>query len=173
MTSAPHDVEHVALGDGTKLTSRPARPDDRERVVRAFAALDRESVYTRYFTYKRELSEADLAHLDTMDFVREAILVATVESSEGETIVGTCRFIALDAPATAEVSFTIEEDFQGRGIAGRLLERLAVIARANGIARFEAVVLRENKAMLRVFERAGWPMTSRREDGTIAVTLSL
>lgn len=173
MTATPQGVEHATLRDGTKLAIRPARPDDRERVVRAFAALDRESVYTRFFTYKRELSEADLAPLDTKDFAREAMLVATVDTHEGETIVGTCRYIAQDAPGAAEVAFTIEEDYQGRGIAGRLLARLATIARANGITRFEAVVLPQNKAMLRVFERAGWPMTTRREDDTIAVTLAL
>ena len=173
MTFAAQGVEHVTLRDGTQLAIRAVRPDDRERVVRAFAALDRESVYTRYFTYKRELSEADLAHLDTMDLVREAILVATVTGKDGETIVGAGRYIVQDAPDAAEIAFTIEEDYQGHGIAGRLLERLARIARANGIDRFEAVVLQENKAMLRVFERTGWTMTTRREDDTIAVTLAL
>jgi RimJ/RimL family protein N-acetyltransferase len=173
MNSTPQGVERVTLPDGTQLAIRAVRPDDRERVVRAFAKLDRESVYTRYFTFKRELSEAELAHLDAMDSTREAMLVATVDTYEGETIVGTCRYIAQDAPGAAEVAFTIEEDYQGRGIAGRLLERLASIARANGITRFEAVVLKENRAMLRVFERTGRPMTTRREDDTIAVTLAL
>ena len=172
--ASPHLASETAvLKDGTGLTIRPARPDDGPRIARAFAGLERESVYTRFFTYKRELSDKELAHLDTMDFVREAMLVATVDGKDGEAIVGTCRYIAHDVPGAAEVAFTIEEDFQGRGIAGRLLERLAGIARASGIAGFEAVVLAENKAMLRVFERAGWPMTTRREDDTIVVVLTL
>jgi len=173
MTSTPQGVEHTALRDGTKLTIRPVRHDDRERVVRAFAALERESVYTRFFAFKHELSESDLARLDAMDLAREAMLVATVNGDEGETIVGTCSYIAQDAAGAAEVAFTVEEDYQGRGIAGRLLERLVAIARANGFARLEAVVLNDNKSMLRVFERAGLPVTTKREDGTIAVTLTL
>ena len=87
MSGNPQVGERMRLRDGTMLSIRSARPDDRERIVRAFAGLDRESVYTRYFTYKRELSEADLAHLDAMDFAREAILVATVEGEDGEAIV--------------------------------------------------------------------------------------
>lgn len=170
MSSSPQFGERMRLRDGTMLTIRPARPDDRERIVRAFAGLDRESVYTRYFTYKRELSEADLAHLDAMDFAREAILVATVEREDGEAIVASGRYVVCE-PSTAEVAFTVEEDYQGRGIAGRMLAWLAELARANGISRLEARVLASNAPMLRVFERTGWPTTKRREDDTIILTL--
>jgi RimJ/RimL family protein N-acetyltransferase len=172
MSGNPQVGEHMRLRDGAMRTIRSARPDDRERITRAFAGLDRESVYTRYFTYKRELSEADLAHLDAMDFAREAILVATVEGEDGEAIVASCRYVVCD-PSTAEVAFTVEEDYQGRGIAGRMLARLAELARAHGIARFEAVVLQGNQSMLRVFERSGFPTTKRREEGTIVLTLTL
>lgn len=176
MTGANPVAERVTLRDGTQITIRPARPDDRERFERAFAALDRESVYTRFFAYRSELGDAEYARLADMDYAREAILVATVEGDGGETIVGSCRYVTGNPPRhppTAEVAFTIEEDYQGRGIAGRLLERLAGLARTHGIACFEAVVLGHNQSMLRVFERSGLPATTRREDDTVVLTLAL
>jgi ribosomal protein S18 acetylase RimI-like enzyme len=67
----------------------------------------------------------------------------------------------------------VEEDFHGLGIAGRVLRHLAAIARARGIASFEAEVLPENKAMQAVFARSGLPMRTRREDGVVHVALAL
>ena len=56
---------------------------------------------------------------------------------------------------------------------GRLLAHLSAIARDRGIARFEADVLAENKAMLVVFERSGLPMRKSRDGGVLHVTLDL
>ena len=44
---------------------------------------------------------------------------------------------------------------QGRGIGSVLLEHLAAAARESGVRRFQAVVLAENRAMMRVFREAG------------------
>ena len=67
----------------------------------------------------------------------------------------------------------VEEDYHGLGIAGRLLRHLAAIARERGIATFEADMLSENKSMLAVFARTGWPMQTQRDGGTTHVLLTL
>ena len=163
------------LKDGTPVTIRTVRPDDRARLVIAFAGLEHESVYRRFFTAKRELSRAELDRIEAMDFVHDVMLVVTVGTGEGETIVASGRYIAepSGAPSAAEVAFTVEEDFHGRGVAGLLLRHLANLARANGIARLEAEVLRENKGMLKVFSRCGLPMRQRVEGGQVHVSLDL
>ena len=56
------------LRDGTPVLIRAARADDRERLIAAFRGLDSQSVYTRYFSFKKELSEAELGRLDAADF---------------------------------------------------------------------------------------------------------
>ena len=50
----------------------------------------------------------------------------------------------------------VADAHQGRGIGSVLLEHLAEIGRELGITRFEAVVLAENRTMLRVFLDAGY-----------------
>ena len=67
----------------------------------------------------------------------------------------------------------VDKRYHGQGIAGRLLTHLAAIARERGIGALTAEVLAENKPMLAVFARGGFPMQKRREGGVVHVTLSL
>jgi RimJ/RimL family protein N-acetyltransferase len=176
MIDARRYVGQDSLRDGTRVTIRAVRADDRDRVAKAFGNLERESVYTRFFTYKKALSDAELASIDGMDFVNDVMLIATLAQDADEIVIGSARYIAHDAPdgaRAAEVAFTVEEDFQGKGIAGRLFGHLVGIAREAGIARFEADVLSGNKAMLAVFAKSGLPMSQKREGGVVHVSLAL
>ena len=164
------------LKDGTTVTIRAIRGDDGGKVLEAFTNLDRESIYTRFFTYKRHLTETELRQLTDVDFDHVVALVVTTRTRDGETIIADGRYITDDAPRScrsAEVAFTTEEEYQGRGIARLLLRHLVRIARENGVSRLEADVLAGNHPMLTVFRRSGLPMQQRSEDGVLHVTLLL
>jgi GNAT superfamily N-acetyltransferase len=165
-----------SLKDGTAVTVRALRADDRERMARAVRGLERESIYFRLFSYRNELTEAGLDRIMRFDPDREVALVATIGTGADETIVGAGRYVVDDAQATpraAEIAFMVEEDYQGRGLASRLLRHLVHVARGRNVALFTAEVLAENTGMLRVFERSGLPMTTRRELGVVHVALAL
>jgi GNAT superfamily N-acetyltransferase len=101
-------------------------------------------------------------------------LVGTCATEDGDAIIAGGRYIVCDAAGQrAEVAFTVRDDYQGLGIAGRLLEHLVRIARDQGIAELVADVLPQNSAMLRVFARSGLPMTPSRGDGVVHVRLAL
>ena len=51
------------LKDGKAVAVRAIRANDRDAVARGFGALDREAIYTRPFTYKKELTDAELRQL--------------------------------------------------------------------------------------------------------------
>ena len=68
---------------------------------------------------------------------------------------------------SAEVAFVARDDHQGRGLGSILLEHLAAAARENGLRRFEAEVLAENHAMVRVFRQAGYQVSRAFEDGVL------
>ena len=102
--------------------------------------------------------------------------MATLHDGRDEVIVGSGRYVAAGGTAPrrrAEVAFVVEEDYQGQGIARRLLAHLADIARAHGFAEFEACVLPQNRSMLAVFAGSGLAMTQRREEGAVLVKLAL
>ncbi len=176
MNLARDHVWAETLRNGLEVTIRPLRPDDRDRIAAAFRQLDRESIYTRLFSYRTELTEAGLDRIMRVDPAGEAALLVTLGTGKDEIVIGSGRFMGAPgsgAARTAEIAFVVEEDYHGLGIAGRLLRHLAEIAREKGIAEFEADVLAENKAMLAVFARSGLPMEKRRDGETVHLTLSL
>lgn len=168
-----HDAR---LRNGTPVLIRPIQHDDRQRIISAFRKLEPETIYTRFFSAKRELTETDLARIDASDFVHSLALVATLAEGGDEVIIGGGAYTVLDRPGqplTAEVSFTVEEDYHGQGLSGLFMRLLTQIGRARGIRRFEAEVLAGNTPMLRVFQRSGLPLSKRIEDGVVRVVMDL
>ena len=147
------------LKNGIAVKIRAIRPSDKAGVADAFGKLEPESVYTRFFHAKSSLSNQELKAATEVDFENVVALVVTIESGGKETIIGGGRYLAFDRPSSrsAEIAFLVEEDYQGLGIAGRILKHLACIARERGVGQFVAEVLPQNKAMLAVFAQADSP----------------
>lgn len=166
---APRSIEpaawaaDVVLTDGSTVHVRQMRPDDARALAAFHARQSRDSVYLRFFSPKPVLRAHDLERFTVVDHVdREALVV----EDHGEFIAWASyeRWAGRD---DAEVAFMVDDRAHGKGIATVLLEHLAAIARSHGIERFTAEVLAENRAMLRVFARAGWPVERRYESGMI------
>ena len=170
-----YSATHV-LRNGTAILIRTVRSGDKMLFRTAFHNLDRDSIYTRFMGYKKDLTEAELEQATNVDFDRVFALVATVGSGDTEAIVAGARYVADAGPAPhshAEIAFLVEEDYQRQGIARCLLGHLIGIARAKGLSRFYADVLANNRAMVTVFERSGLPTQKRQFQDVIHVTLSL
>lgn len=147
------------------------RPEDRERIVGAFNALHPQSVYQRFFFPKSALSDRELRWVTEPDGERRVVLVATTCDDGEETVVAVGQYIR--GGASAEVAFIVAEDCQGHGIASRMLGQLTDIARTHGVTQFEADVLADNTAMLKVFRRSQLPRSESEEAGVVHLTLSL
>ena len=167
------------LRNGLAVTFRHLRADDRSRIANAVRQLDRESIYTRLFSYRNELTEAGLDRIMRVVPGQEVALVVTAGAGDDEIVIGSGRYVVTN-PDAKEYEFKplprpkgVEEDYQGLGIASRLLRHFAQLARGQGIVAFEADVLAVNKSMIKVFARAGLPIETRKEGGTVHVTLSL
>ncbi len=164
------------LKNGLTVTIRAIRSADKAAVAEAFNRLAPESVYTRFFQPKQSLSDRELAAATEVDFENVVALVVTTGNGENETVIGGDRYVRLDSSSTphnAEVAFLVGQNFQGQGIAGRVLKHLAQVAREKGVRQFEADVLPQNRAMLTVFARSGLPMKQHCADGVVHVTLAL
>jgi RimJ/RimL family protein N-acetyltransferase len=163
-----------ALKDGTAVTIRAIRPEDSNSFLEAFKGMDKDSVYRRFFSPKKELSPAELEQLTDVDFSKVVALVVTRQSPKSELLIGGGRYAMEEPGATeAEIAFMTSGDYRGLGIASLILKHLQHIAQDAGVQRFEAEVLADNQPMLGVFRRSGLPMRIKRDGGIFHVTLSL
>jgi len=163
------------LKDGTEVTIRAIRADDGARILEVFNALDRESIYRRFFSPKKELSDAELRQLTEVDSSQVSALVVTTQKDGVETLLGGGRYAVEggERPQSAELAFLTRGAYRRQGIASLLLCHLILLAREAGLSRLEADVLADNQSMLNVFRRSGLPITQRRGGNVVHVTLAL
>ncbi|MDO5634440.1 MAG: GNAT family N-acetyltransferase [Micrococcus sp.] len=160
-----HWEADVVLRDGTTARLRPIRPDDAEGLQDMHRGQSEASIYLRYFTYKSELSRKDLERFTQVDYTDRVAFVITRRGK----ILGVGRYDRYPGKPIAEVAFNISDAAQGRGLGSIFMEHLAVAARENGIRRFTAEVLPENRKMLNVFQESGFEVARHFEDGVVAV----
>jgi acyl-CoA synthetase (NDP forming)/GNAT superfamily N-acetyltransferase len=153
----------VVLGSGDTAFIRPLVPADQEALASFHRRQSPESIYRRYFSPKPELNEKELDHFTAVDMIDRAALV--VESHD--ELIAWASYERWPGRNEAEAAFMVDDQRHGEGIATLLLEHLAAIARSNGIERFTAEVLGDNRAMLAVFAKAGWPLQRRFDSGVV------
>lgn len=160
------------LHDGRGVEIRALRPEDQAGLLAAIDRTSSQSMYRRFFGAKREFSEKEVAHFLKVDFINHVALVAVVEEEGRAAIVAGGRYVTL-RPGVAEVAFVVIDGYQGQGIGAALLRHLAVIARDSGLKEFIAEVLPENIPMLKMFEKSGLKLSTKREPGAVHVALQL
>lgn len=158
----------VIMRDGATAHLRPISPDDRELLTEFHGKQSEDSIYLRFFSYKPALSEKELARFTTVDHVDRVCFILLLDAK----MIGVGRYDRTSERA-AEVAFMISDHHQGRGIGSILLEHLAAAARENGIDRFTAEVLPENRKMLHVFVEAGYDVSRQFEDGVVVVDFDI
>lgn len=177
-SNAARLVGALTLRDGTRVRTRPIRPDDTERLRTFHAHLSRDTILFRFFRYMPELSVRDAERFTHLDYVDRMALVATwgggerTAEGEEERILAVVRYDRI-GPTSAEVAFVVADEWQGHGIATALLLQLAEYARARGITRLVAITMASNRRMLEVLRHSGYPSTVRFQDGEDEVYLDI
>lgn len=155
----------VTTRKGTTLHLRPIRPEDGDALVAFHERLSVDSIYRRYFSMHPKLSDAEVTHLTSVDYVDRLALVV----EDGDRLVAVGRYDRYPETTTAEVAFIVADDYQHLGLGLTLLTHLAAAAWARGITTFRAETLAENRDMMAVFFDSGFPVTSTVTDDEISV----
>ena len=170
MTEAPaHWEADVVVADGGTVHLRPIRPSDGDALVAFHGALSARTRYLRYFSAYPRIPERDLVRFTHVDHDGRVAFVALL----GEKIIAVGRYERAPGTDEAEVAFVVADAHQGRGIGSVLLEHLAAAGRERGVKQFNAVVLAENSAMVRVFRDAGYETKRHLEHGEVTLEFSI
>ncbi|PIE67186.1 MAG: GNAT family N-acetyltransferase [Deltaproteobacteria bacterium] len=168
-------AERHTFKNDTTVRFRAIKPSDEEEMRRLFYRFSDEAIYYRYFTPIKTMPHAKMqtyVNVNYQDVLSVVGLVGLPGSPGQVRIIAEARFARHKDKPYADVAFVVDEDYQGLGIATYLFRMLARLARQRGVRGMTADVLATNQAMIKVFEKGGYPVRSRFEDGAYALTIS-
>ncbi len=151
--------------DGQKIVVRRMLPADVNHLARIYRHLSPESLYLRFQELATDLPPLrvleEARKLAAIGYARGKGLLAFVERPDGgrEPIAG-ARYLRV-GPHAAEVSITVRDDFQRKGVGKQLLALLLREARRDGIRKITANVSAQNQAALHLLNQ--YPLPIRRQ----------
>jgi len=169
-------TQHVILRDGSEAQIRAIHPEDKQRLLDGFHRLTGKSIYFRFFSAKKELTEKELKYFTEIDFVEHVAMVATTIKDEKEQIIGVGRYIRSKERAPekiADIAFAVDDEHQNLGVGTILFEYLVTFAQHNGIAKLEADVLMDNRNMLGIFEHCGLKLDTVTRSGVTHIEFDI
>lgn len=159
-----HRVADVVLRDGSTVRIRPARPEDEGLVEDFLIDLSPESRQLRFWTSSIDVKEIATKAVD-VDYSDHLTLIAVAGPNK---MIGGAQYQRLDE-GRAEVSISIADEMQGKGLGSILIAQIAQAASEAGIPTLVAEVLPENHRMIHVFRDSGFDPSIRAKPGAIEV----
>ena len=150
--------------DGTQVRIRPIRPEDVRMEQEFVRALSPESRYMRFMNTIREVSPAQLVRLTQIDYDREMAYVATIDADGAEKEVGVVRYATSPDGESCEFAIVVADDWQGKGLARRLMGVLIDTARGANLRYMHGDFLAENTRMLAFVASLGFVLSAHPED---------
>jgi RimJ/RimL family protein N-acetyltransferase len=156
-------IDVVRLADGERVVIRPVLPQDRELMVAFFHGLTAEARCSRFMHPVSEPASELLRQFTHVDHANHVALVAEIFADGREIVIGEARYVRGADPSSAEVSVSVAEPWQGKGLATRMLAKLACRAAAAGVRRITGETFANNERMLSLARRAGFVISESRD----------
>jgi RimJ/RimL family protein N-acetyltransferase/acyl CoA:acetate/3-ketoacid CoA transferase beta subunit len=168
----PESLEtHKATRTGLNIFFRPVKISDEPILQNFLYSLSDNTVYRRFISSRKDMPHERVQRFVVIDYTREISILAILQKDNREEIVGLGQYSGNEGSHTAEVAFVVSDKCQNQGIGTELLTYLTFHAKRQGLLGFTAEVLWGNTAMLRVFEKMGFDMQKRRDEGVVELTM--
>jgi acetyltransferase len=147
----------LQLRDGTPVVARPLTPADRAMVAEGYRRLSPEARYQRFWVREGQvIGDAMLDRLLSGGPPEHAVWTVFDPARQDFPGLGAASFWRSESdPKEAEVSVTVLDAEQGRGVATLLLAVLWLVAFRHGIERFVGYTMPENLKALRWMRDTG------------------
>ncbi len=149
----PAALEEIREYQGVRVIFRPAKVSDYRRIQEHYYDMDTKDVASRFFRQRVTFFQDDMENLYQIDYVKDLTVVAVAGVDDFGPIIGVGEYKLEPAANMAEVAFSVSRDWQGKGIAGTILGKLAEAARENGMRGLVAYTSPRNFSMIKLFKR--------------------
>jgi len=166
----PVHLEQTIEVDGEQVTLRPAKPVDDRRIQEHYYNLDKADIYSRFFREKTAFGREDVDTKLQIDYIHNLTLLALVGEIGFGQVVAIGESMLIPSTNMAEVAFSVHKHYQGKGIARRLIRKLADAVRENGVTGLVAYTSPQNKRMINLFSSLPYKVKSSYEDDWLSLS---
>ena len=149
---------HVILKDGSKVLLRPIKPSDATMKQDLFYSLSKETVTKRYLGSLKTMPLKRIWPYVVIDYNNEMVIVGTVQEDGNESIIAIGSYSRVPNTNLAEVALVVRDDWQNKGLGTILFNYLCEIAKKRGLNGFIAWMLADNRRMMHILKRSGYPI---------------
>jgi acyl-CoA hydrolase/RimJ/RimL family protein N-acetyltransferase len=170
----PEELERFrkVRGSDVEFLLRPVKISDEPLLKDFFYSLSNQSIYRRFLSARMDMPHDRLQEFVIIDYSREMVIVATTGNEENEKIIAIGQYGIDRATYMAEVAFVVRDTHHNKGIGTELLTYLTQLAKRTGLHGFTAEVLMENTAMLHLFEKMGFDISSHAVEGVYELKMT-
>lgn len=149
---------------GEALNLRFVEPRDTDEFQHYFRSLSTRSRYNRFFGAISELPKGLLSEFLDVGARDRFTVVATMMVDGFETIVAEARYAFHAETSTLEFGLSVDDRWQGHGIATALMTNLECRAAALGAEHMFGETLRSNEAMISLARKSGFAFINHPDD---------
>jgi len=163
----PAWMEETCEIDGQKVTFRPAKSTDSRLIQEHFYEMDPSDVNKRFFGMRMHFFWDELENMFLVDYKNRFSVIAYVGEEGLGKVIGIGMYAAEEGKEMAEVAYSLDRKWQGKGIAAKLQMKIVDAARHNGFAGLCAMTFSHNKTMIKLFRKMPYKITTKYEDGDL------
>jgi len=167
-----HLESYRTLDGGFQVLFRPVKISDEPLLKDFFNTLSDNSLYRRFISLRQDMPHERLQEFVIIDYTKEMVILTTMPDGEREKVVAVGQYGINPNIHTAEVALVVRDDYQNKGIGMELLSYLTYLAKREGLLGFTAEVLVENRPMLHLFEKMGFDIQKRSEQGVYELKMA-
>lgn len=149
---------------GEALDLRFVEPRDTDELQHYFRSLSTRSRYNRFFGAISELPKGLLHEFLQVGERERFTVVASMMVDGFETIVAEARYAFHAETSTLEFGLSVDDRWQGHGIATALLKNLECRAAALGAEHIFGDTLRSNQTMISLAHKSGFAFVNHPDD---------
>jgi acyl-CoA hydrolase/RimJ/RimL family protein N-acetyltransferase len=156
---------------GLKIFLRPVKITDEGLMKDFFYSLSPKSMHKRFMSLRLDMPHERLQEYLPVDYEKNMAIAALVKEEENEILIGLAQYFMNPDQHTAEIAIVVRDSYQGKSVGTEILFYLTSIARQRGLLGFTAEVLLENQPMLRLFDKLGFDIDRRYEEGMYSLDI--
>lgn len=162
-------VRTVVLKNHRQVEVRPVRPEDAQAEAEFVHNMSSQAKYFRFMHAVNDLTPEMLSQFTKIDYDREMSFVAMAFENDREVMIGVSQYVINPDKKSCEFAVAISDDWQGLGLARKLMLILMEHIKERDLEVVEGTVLRNNTSMDHLMSSLGFIKSPSPEDHEINI----